>query len=283
VAALGSFLFARARGGRWLLRIDDLDAPRVVPGAEDDILRSLEALGLAWDGPVLRQSARGDAYRAALDRLVTRGLVYPCACSRAEIARVASAPHPGSGEVPYPGLCRGGLPPGREARAFRLRVGEEAVTVEDGVQGPYRQEIGAACGDFVLRRADGIFAYHLAVVVDDGESGVDQVVRGADLLPSAPRQLLLCRLLSLPEPRYFHLPLVTGTGGEKLSKRDCAVSLSAGSDLRREGGALLHRALRFLGQEPPGELRRAPPGEVLAWAVAHFRPGAVPRGPGPFP
>jgi glutamyl-Q tRNA(Asp) synthetase len=283
VAALGSFLFARARGGRWLLRIDDLDAPRVVPGAEDDILRSLEALGLAWDGPVLRQSARGDAYRAALDRLVTRGLVYPCACSRAEIARVASAPHPGSGEVPYPGLCRDGLPPGREPRAFRLRVGEGAVTVEDGIQGPYRQGIGPACGDFVLKRADGIHAYHLAVVVDDGESGVDQVVRGADLLPSAPRQLLLCRLLSLPEPRYFHLPLVTGAGGEKLSKRDHAVSLSAGTDLRRECGALLHRALRFLGQEPPGELRRAPPGEVLARAVAHIRPGAVPRGPGPFP
>jgi glutamyl-Q tRNA(Asp) synthetase len=162
-------------------------------------------------------------------------------------------------------------------------VGEETVAVEDGVLGTYRQELAGACGDFVLKRADGIFSYHLAVVVDDGESGVDQVVRGADLLSSTPRQVLLCRLLSLPVPRYFHLPLVTGPGGGKLSKRDHAVSLAEGADLPREGGGLLHRALRFLGQEPPDGLRRVSPREVLDWALPRFRPEAVPRGSAPFP
>jgi glutamyl-Q tRNA(Asp) synthetase len=297
--ALGSFLFARSRGGRWLLRIDDLDAPRVAPGAEADLLRTLEGLALRWDGPVVRQGARSDAYREAFGRLEAAGLVYPCGCSRAEIGRLASAPHPGTpfadpsgraplpspegAEVPYPGTCRVGLPPGKAARAWRLRVEDGEVEVVDGIRGPYRQDLSAACGDFVLLRADGIFAYHLAVVVDDAASGVTQVVRGADLLSSTPRQRLLYRLLSLPEPAWYHLPLVTGPGGEKLSKRDHSVSAAAGIDLSREGGALLWRALRFLGQEPPAELRGCAPEEVLSWGAANFRPSLVPRRDGPFP
>lgn len=282
VAALGSYLMARREGGLWLLRVEDLDTPRVIPGMADDILRTLETLGFRWDGEIVYQSRRTEAYREALERLLRDGSAYPCGCSRAEIARAASAPHPGEEGPAYPGLCRNGLAEGKSARSVRVRVTSEPVVFRDGVMGGQSTDLSAAGGDFVVKRADGPFAYQLAVVVDDAESGVNQIVRGADLLHSTPRQILLQRLLGYPTPGYFHLPLVTGPGGAKLSKRDNAVSLASGRQLATEGHLLLFDALRFLGQEPPKPLLGASCAEVLDWGVGHFSPESIPRVPGPF-
>lgn len=264
VTAVGSFCLARQGGGRWLLRMEDLDTPRVVPGAADDILRTLEVMGLVWDGEVVWQSRRTQAYEAALDRLRERGLVFACGCSRQEI--LASAPHPGEEGPLYPGTCRSGLAAGRRPRALRIRVPDEVIRFADGLCGPVQQCLASAVGDFVLRRADGLFAYQLAVVVDDAASGVNQVVRGADLLSSTPRQIFLHTCLGYPLPRYVHLPLVMAADGEKLSKRHGAVAVGS----PQEGGAWLWRALHFLGQDVPQELKFALPREVLEWGVAHF-------------
>ena len=262
------------------MRMEDLDLPRVVPGIADDMLATLEALGLQWDGEVVYQSRRNEQYREAALELRRHGLAYPCGCTRSEIAQIASAPHHDA--VVYPGLCRNGLPPGKTERALRVKVCDEAICFDDCVMGSYRQEMSASCGDFVILRADGPYAYHLAVVVDDAASGVNQVVRGADLLSSTPRQIYLQRLLRYPTPGYCHLPLVTGPQQTKLSKRDSAVSLAAGRDLARDGGALLLSALRFLGQNPPPSLDGASPREVLLWGVSCFDPDSVPRDAGPF-
>ncbi len=284
VAALGSWLFAKRDGGRWLLRMEDLDTPRVVPGSADDILRTLEALGFEWDGEVVCQSDRTDAYGAAMARLVTSGDVYPCGCSRTEIARAATAPHDVDDEVPYPGTCSGGLPTGKTARAWRVRAGRGGpVVFRDGVMGEQAFDLAAAGGDFVVKRADGLFAYQLAVVVDDAWQGVNQVARGADLLGSTPRQIHLQRLLGYPVPGYAHLPLVTAPRGGKLSKRESAVSLAAGCDLVRDGGRLLISALEFLGQRVPADAGNLPCREILALATAGFDPGRIPRTGGPFP
>jgi glutamyl-Q tRNA(Asp) synthetase len=283
VAALGSYLFARRAGGLWLMRMEDLDAPRVVPGMADDILRTLECLGFAWDGEVARQSLRSEAYETALAELVRNGMAYPCGCSRAEIARISSAPHGRENELCYPGLCRNGLPPGKNPRSIRVRVTDAPVNFMDGVMGEVSENLAEICGDFVVKRADGPFAYQLAVVVDDAEMGVNQVVRGADLLPSTPRQVYLQRLLGFATPAYYHLPLVTGPDGAKLSKRDNAVSVATGRDLRKDGGTLLCAALRFLGHSPPGFLEKAPCGDILAWGVDHFDPSSIPCCPAPLP
>jgi len=283
VAALGSYLFARSAAGRWLLRIDDLDRPRVIPGALDDILRTLELLGFEWDGEPVWQSRRGEAYREALALLEASGAVYPCGCSRAEIARIASAPHGSGDELAYPGSCRRGLAAGREPRSLRIMVPAEEICFNDGICGPYRQNLAAVCGDFVVRRADGLFAYHLATVVDDAAAGVNQVVRGADLLFSTPRQIYLQRLLGFSQPDYFHLPLVTAADGAKLSKRDSAVSLAAGRNLLREGGKLLLGALRFLGQSTDDLPAAAAAQEILAAAVKNFIPASIPSASAPFP
>lgn len=282
VTAVGSYALAKRLGGLWLLRIEDLDIPRVIPGCADDMLATLDILGLHWDGEVLYQSQRTEIYQAAVDGLVGKGLAYACGCTRAEIAMIASAPAANGEAHAYPGTCRDGVPPGKAERAFRVKVYDENISFADGVMGRYSQAISAACGDFVIQRADGPFAYHLAVVVDDAASGVNQVVRGADLLNSTPRQIYLQHLFGLPVPAYHHLPLVTGPGGEKLSKRDNAVSLAVGRDLRRQGGALLLAALRFLGQSPPLTLSGAPCGEILAWAVGAFEPARIPHSPAPF-
>ncbi|RQW88420.1 MAG: tRNA glutamyl-Q(34) synthetase GluQRS [Geobacter sp.] len=283
VTALGSYLLAKQGGGQWLLRVEDLDTPRVIPGVADDMLRTLETLGFQWDGEVLRQSRRSHVYTATLDRLLRSGVAYPCGCSRAEIARIATAPHPGDEGPVYSGLCRNGLPAGKSARSIRVRVSDEPVCFQDGLMGCFCQNLATLGGDFVVKRADGLFAYQLAVVVDDAESGVNQVVRGADLLSSTPRQIHLQRLLGFPEPDYFHLPLVTDPDGAKLSKRDNAVSLASSRDLEREGHLLLLDSLRFLGQDPPLFLRNASCLEILSWAVGHFSLDTVPRHAGPFP
>ncbi|HEY6872720.1 MAG TPA: tRNA glutamyl-Q(34) synthetase GluQRS [Geobacteraceae bacterium] len=275
VTAVGSYAMAKRLGGLWLLRIEDLDLPRVIPGIADDMLRTLESLGFRWDGEVVYQSRRLDAYRAALDKLVEIKIAYPCGCSRAEIALIASAPHKGEGGLIYPGICRDGLPPEKCERAVRVKVYDEVIAFRDCVMGRYSQALSASCGDFVIQRADGPFAYHLAVVVDDAESGVNQVVRGADLLSSTPRQIYLQKVLGYPTPDYCHLPLVVNPDGTKLSKRDNAVSLTAGLDTAQRGGELLIAALRFLGQLPPPSLHGAPCGEILSWAVAHFDPARI--------
>jgi glutamyl-Q tRNA(Asp) synthetase len=270
IAAVGSYCLARRAGGRWLLRIEDLDTPRVVPGAADEMLRTLERLGLCWDGEVVRQSGRQEAYLAALEQLRSRGLLYPCGCSRREI--LASAPHPGEEGPVYPGTCRAGLPEGRAPRALRITVPERVVGFEDGVFGRQEQHLAHEVGDFVLRRADGLFAYQLAVVVDDADSGVSQVVRGADLLSSTPRQLFLLENLALAQPDYWHLPLALNPDGSKISKRcgDGDELLAGG------GGEAVSKALLWLGQRLPGELVGAPPAELLAWGAAAFEGRDIP-------
>ncbi len=269
VAAVGSFLEARRHGGRWLVRMEDLDPPREVPGAADDILRTLDALGLHWDGEVLYQSRRHEAYAEALARLQAGGRLYGCACSRREVAEAsAAAGRPGV----YPGTCRNGVPGGRAPRALRLRVDGETVGFADGIQGRVTVALAETVGDFVVRRADGLFAYHLAVVVDDAAQGVTQVVRGADLLGCTPAQIRLQNLLGLPVPAYAHLPVAVNAAGEKLSKQTGARPV----DTARPGVVLV-QALDFLGQDPPAELAAAPAAEVLAWALAHWDPARVPR------
>ena len=242
VAAVGSWLFARAEGGRWLVRIEDLDTPRVVAGSGEEILAALRRYGLQWDGEVVWQSQRIVLYERALTSLRERGLAYDCACSRAELQRAASAPL--GAEAVYPGTCRDGLPPGRVARAVRFLVPPGVIAFDDAIGGHIEEDVAATTGDFVIKRADGPFAYQLAVVVDDAEQGVTQVVRGGDLLSSTPRQIALQRALGLPTPSYAHLPLVLGPDGTKLGKRDGALPLPTLDDARvRE---TLAEALRIL-------------------------------------
>ncbi len=266
VAAVGSYCIARRSGGLWRVRIEDLDQPRVVPGAAEEILDVLERLGFEWDGEVLYQSRRTGRYEEVLSDLERKGLVFACGCSRKEI--LASAPHPGEEGPVYPGTCRQGLSPGRPPRALRLRVPKGAVAFCDGVFGPVEQCLATRVGDFVLRRADGLFAYQLAVVVDDADSGVNQVVRGEDLLGSTPRQIYLHSCLDLPVPHYIHLPLALDSLGEKISKRH--------GDYGPLDPSVLWHALCFLGQKVPAELKGAPGAEVLAWGGMHFELCAVP-------
>ncbi|MEI2416625.1 tRNA glutamyl-Q(34) synthetase GluQRS [Orrella sp. JC864] len=227
VAALASYLDARAHHGRWLLRIEDVDKPRAVPGADRCIMDQLRALGMHWDGPVIWQSQRDAAYETALQQLAEQGRVYPCGCTRREIADSALQRHGQlpEGERPYAGTCRNGLPPGRVPRAWRLRVPEGTERFDDRWLGPQEQDVSQAIGDFVLRRADGLWAYQLAVVVDDAAQGVTDVVRGQDLLGSTARQRVLARLLGVPAPRVMHVPLVYDERGLKLSKQNGAPAL----------------------------------------------------------
>lgn len=268
VAAVGSFLDARSQGGEWLVRIDDLDQPRTVAGMADDILRTLAAFGLAWDGEIVYQSRREGLYRAALAELEKSGAVYACACSRKEIADSAIA-HDGA--LIYPGTCRAGLAPGKTARAVRLRVAERTVEFADGVQGRIHQRLAQEVGDFVIRRADGLFAYQLATVVDDAAQGVTQVVRGSDLLDSTPRQIYLQTLLGLPVPAYAHLPVAVDARGEKLGKQTLAPPVSD-----RPPVLVLHEVLRFLGQQPPAELRQTDLDSFWRWAVENWRREKIP-------
>lgn len=270
VTAVGSYCLAKSAGGLWLLRMEDLDGPRVVPGAAAEILSTLEVLGLHWDGEVLYQSRRTANYEAALERLHQAGHVFPCACSRKEV--LASAPHRGEEGPIYAGNCRAGLPPGREARAWRMRVPHQTVAFRDCLGGYHQQCLASEVGDFVLRRADGLFAYQLAVVVDDAECGVTQVVRGADLLSSTPRQIYLYHCLGYTVPCYAHLPLVMAANGEKVSKRHGTIKLDDA-----HGGRLIWQALRFLGQPVPEALQAASASEVLSWGVEHFDTTQVPK------
>ncbi|MBI5436422.1 MAG: tRNA glutamyl-Q(34) synthetase GluQRS [Nitrosomonadales bacterium] len=299
VAALGSYLDAKHHNGTWLVRIEDLDAPRTVKGADDDILRTLEACGLHWDETVIYQSRRTAAYHAAFERLRTGNLLYPCACSRKEVAD--SALHHGD-EFVYPGTCRNGLPQGKTARAWRVRTDDQAISFDDALQGGHpdtvrvsgkcgrggpaaapangcfavtcrsriTQHLESEIGDFVVKRADGLFAYQLAVVVDDAAQGITHVVRGADLLTSTTRQIYLQRLLGFATPAYTHLPIAVNAQGEKLGKQ----TLAAPVDTNNPATTLL-RALAFLRQEPPAELSGCDPETILDWASDNWDAGKM--------
>jgi glutamyl-Q tRNA(Asp) synthetase len=223
--------------------MEDLDTPRVVDGSAEEILAALRRYGLDWDSEVVWQSQRIELYERALAMLRARGLAYDCVCSRAELQRAASAPL--GSEPLYPGTCRNGLPPGRTARAVRFRVPPGIVAFDDLLRGQIEEDVAAGTGDFVIKRADGPFAYQLAVVVDDAEQSVTQVVRGGDLLSSTPRQMALQRALDLPTPAYAHLPLVLGADGTKLGKRDGALPLPTLDDARVR--TTLAEALAILG------------------------------------
>ncbi len=266
-AAVGSYLEAKKHNGTWLVRMEDLDTPRVVDGAADDILRTLECLGMHSDGTVLYQSQRTAAYKEALYELQRSGMAYPCACSRREIAD--SALHGVEGQV-YPGTCRLGIPAGRQARAWRVRIDNSTIEFDDALQGHLTQHLENKIGDFVVLRADGLFAYQLAVVVDDAFQGITHIVRGADLLASTPRQIYLQHLLNFPMPAYMHLPVALNAQGEKLSKQTLASPVNTDNPV-----ATLLRALTFLRQQPPASLAGGDLQTGWQWAIANWNAGKL--------
>ena len=273
VAAVASYLEARANRGKWLVRMEDLDTPREMPGAAEGILRTLEAFGFEWDGPVMYQSGRSATYDEALHTLQNKGLVYPCGCTRKEIAdsAVQGAGYGVEGLI-YPGTCRNGLAPGKPARAWRICVDDQPITFQDAIQGEISQELSRDIGDFVLKRADGLYAYQLAVVVDDAAQGITHVVRGADLLDSTPRQIFLQQALDFQQPHYAHVPIAANAAGEKLSKQTLAPALNTG-----QRAAALWAALSFLGQKPQPELQNESLQSLWQWAHAHWQLEKIPR------
>ena len=269
LAAVGSYLSARSRGGRWLIRIEDLDRQRSRADFADEHLRVLDQFGFEWDGIVDFQSRRTDFYEAALARLRQANLCFACRCSRAQ-ARAQNADP--AAEPVYPGTCRDDPAAANGPHALRYRIPPEqpGVVFEDGLQGTIRQDCRREAGDFVIRRRDGQFAYHLAVVVDDELQGVTEVVRGADLLTSTPRQILLQRSLGFQTPSYAHLPLLTEPDGRKLAKSRRSVPLEP-----ERAASQLWAVLNWLRQEPPDALERAGTAELWRWAVGNWRPAQI--------
>ena len=244
VAAVASYADARAHGGDWLVRIEDLDTPRVVKAATHTILFQLQSLGMRWDKDVLYQSRRLAVYQSAFDRLLSLNMVYPCGCTRKEIADSALRLQSGltDGTHPYPGTCRYGLSEGRQGLSWRLRVPKGVVSFQDRWLGPMTQDVAGLVGDFVIRRADGIWAYQLAVVADDAAQGVTDIVRGQDLLSSTARQQQLASILGYTVPRVLHVPLVTDDSGLKLSKQNGAAALDLTQPLE-----ILQKSWEILG------------------------------------
>ena len=268
IAAVGSFLEARRHAGEWLVRIEDLDPPRERPGAADGILTTLDRLGMRSDGAVLRQSSRTEAYCDALGRLRSGGWLRACRCSRAQLAALPENHSRAPGEeLFHPGECLAVAEPGHSAPAWRFRSPDRELEFLDRIQGPQVQNVARTGGDFVVRRRDGLFAYQLAVVVDDATQGITDVVRGADLLGSTGRQILLQEALGLPRVTYMHLPIVVDASGAKLSKSGDAPSVADTAP-----AALIVAVLEFLRQAPPPGLERAAVAEVWAWAVEHWQP-----------
>lgn len=262
IAALASYCDARAAGGKWLLRMEDIDPPREMPGAADLILRQLEAYGFEWDGDVLFQHQRHDAYLASLQQLHTQGDIFWCCCSRTDLARL--------GTTAYPGTCRS-FNTERDQAAIRLRVDDKLIGFNDRLCGVQNENLQNSVGDFVLRRRDGLFAYQLAVVVDDAFQNISHIVRGADLLDNTTRQIALQDKLNLITPSYLHLPLMLHTDGTKLSKQTFATALPLMADPQ-----LLWNALVFLGQEIPADRHGATSTTILQWAVTHWAPEKIP-------
>lgn len=263
IAALASYLDARANQGRWLVRMEDLDPPREPPGAADTILHQLEALHLHWDGEVLFQSQRLDAYHEALARLSAGNHIFYCRCSRKRLRALPSG---------YDGHCRSRRQPVPEKTAVRVQVPECSLGFDDRIQGWFQQQLALEVGDFVIKRKDGLFAYQLAVVVDDAFQQITHIVRGYDLIDSTPRQLYLQQVLDYPAPRYAHIPIIVNSRGEKLSKQRFAAAIDLSN-----AAQLLLEALRFLGQRPPGDLRGADCATLLDWATMNWDIQAVPK------
>lgn len=268
VTALGSFLNARQQQGAWYVRIEDIDTARERPGAASDILRTLEAFALEWDGEVIRQSDRHAHYEQALTALAAAGLTYRCVCSRKDIHLAGKA---GLDGPRYPGTCRDRHVDADDA-SIRLRTDDVPVAVVDRVQGDLVQRLAPVIGDFILKRRDGLHAYQLAVVIDDASQGITEVVRGCDLLDSTPRQVYLLRSLGLPVPTYAHLPLVIDAAGNKLSKQTDAAPVSRDAPPRA-----LCAALAFLGQRPPPELCDGTAREIITWGITHWSLDKVPK------
>ncbi|MEP7155600.1 MAG: tRNA glutamyl-Q(34) synthetase GluQRS [Betaproteobacteria bacterium] len=268
VAAVASFLDARAVGGQWLVRIEDVDSTRCKPELAQEILATLQAFGLVWNGDILVQTQRTSRYQQALDRLATLQLTYACSCSRREIADSSLL---GIDGPVYRGVCRD-KKLDTAGNAIRLRVAPAEICFDDRVQGRQCQQLERDIGDFVLKRRDGLFAYQLAVVIDDGDQNITHVVRGADLLDSTARQIYLQQALALPEPRYLHIPVITNSAGQKLSKQTLAPAISA-----NDACALLRDALRCLGQAVPDD-GFITPTAMLASAASTWKVEAIPRG-----
>lgn len=264
LAAAASYLDARSRGDRWLVRIDDLDVPRNVHGAEDAILQSLEAHALHWDGSVIRQSKRIDRYDAALARLAAGGHTFNCTCTRRQLKDIG----------PYPGTCRDAGHPGTDA-AVRVRVNAEPIRFADGVVGTVEEVLAESVGDFIVRRRDGLIAYQLATAVDDGEAEITRVVRGGDLLDNTARQIYLMQLLNLSPPEYAHVPMLLNADGQKLSKQTHAAPLDD-----RRPAANLREILPMLRLTPPDSAATA--AELLDWAVSRFTLEALKGGPSSY-
>ncbi|HHZ88303.1 MAG TPA: tRNA glutamyl-Q(34) synthetase GluQRS [Chromatiaceae bacterium] len=271
VAAVSSYLQARSRQGQWLVRIDDLDPPREVPGSADDILRTLDTLEMHWDDSVVYQSSRREAYLDALADLKSRGHLYPCRCSRADVARANISSHYGP---VYPLTCRTADLDWDSGYSVRVRTDASLITVADQIQTPLTQILETDLGDYVLQRADGIFAYHLATVVDDIAEGITDIVRGQDLLDSTPRQLWLYQLLDTNPPTYAHIPTAVDGNGDKLSKHTHAPPID-----RSNPRSSLITALSFVGHPPPEDVGAAPLAEIWAWAIGHWDLGKVPKKP----
>ncbi len=263
LAALASFLDARANKGHWLLRMEDLDPPREPEGAAALILQQLEELQLHWDGEVLYQSSRLAAYEEAAANLQARSLSYRCSCTRQAIREMGSV---------YDGRCRHARHGEKTKTALRLVTTAGDITFHDLIQGPQQQDVQASVGDFVIRRKDGLFAYQLAVVVDDAFQGITHIIRGHDLLDSTPRQIYLQGLMGYPTPQYAHIPVIVNAQGQKLSKQRFATAID--TDL---ANTLLLEALKFLGQQPPAALHKATTSEILTWATAHWDIQSVPK------
>ncbi len=263
IAALASYLDARAAGGQWLLRMEDLDPPREPAGAAEQILEQLRYLEMHWDGEVLYQSQRHDAYAAALSRLDSAGLLYRCSCSRQRIRELNGR---------YDGHCRKQAVARNKDYAIRLQTSAASIEFTDRIQGQFSQAIETVVGDFVIRRKDGLFAYQLAVVVDDAYQQITDVVRGYDLLDSTPRQIYLQSLLDLPRPNYAHFPVLVNDQGQKLSKQHFAAAVDIS-----DAGRCLFEGLKFLGLQPPKALATSPCTAQLAWGIEHWDIQAVPK------
>lgn len=268
VAALGSYLNVRQNKGRWLLRVEDLDPPREISGATEQIVRTLDALGFEWDGDITYQSQRLDLYRDAVREIEKAGLSYRCTCSRREITEAGL---PGLEGIRYPGTCRTARLQSADS-CIRVITDNTAITLEDRVQGRHQQKLQTDVGDFIIQRRGGLMAYQLAVVVDDADQDITEVVRGSDLLGSTARQIYLQRLLGLDQPDYLHLPLAMHATGVKLSKQTGAIGINIA-----EGPKVLYQALEFLGQRPPPELFGAPTAELLVWGVNNWKVGNIPE------
>lgn len=268
LAALSSYLEARNKQGQWLVRMEDLDKPREVEGAASHILNTLEQFGFEWDGEVIYQSQRSNFYQDALFQLEKQSLIYRCKCSRKEIADSAIQ---GIDGLVYPGTCRYAKVE-QMAYASRIKVNDTPIIFNDAIQGLITQHLATQVGDFVLKRADGLFAYQLAVVVDDHEQGITQIVRGADLLDSTSRQIYLQQQLGYLTPQYAHIPVASNLAGEKLSKQTLAPAIEA-----KDASAWLIKALAFLGQNPPSELITNTPSEILSWAKQHWQLEKIPK------